>query len=94
MISKKYISVYDFIRAFKEYNRETNFSREGLCVIYDYLCSLEKALEEEIQLDVISICIEFSEYDNMEEALEMGGNNLDMIPGGILDNGHILVRDT
>ena len=57
----------DFIQAFIDHNRQDNFSREALILIYDYLIEYESC-GEEIELDVISVCGEFSEEDILDFA--------------------------
>jgi hypothetical protein len=41
--------------------RPDNFSREGLVQLFDYFESYENDTGEEIELDVIAICCEYSE---------------------------------
>ena len=41
--------------------RPDNFSREGLIQLFDYIESYERDNGEEIELDVISLCCEYSE---------------------------------
>ena len=43
--------------------RPDNFSREGLVQLFDYFESYEKDTGEEIELDVIAICCEYSEQN-------------------------------
>lgn len=50
----------DFRHAFNAI-RPDNFSREGLEQLFDYFESYEADTGEEIELDVISICCEYSE---------------------------------
>jgi len=65
----------DFVRAFKDLNREDSFSIEALNLIYDYLIDYEENTGgEEIELDVISICGEFSE----ESILDFANRELDI----------------
>jgi len=64
---KKTINVYDFERAFAEMDRKDNFSYEGKKALFDYIESIEEDTGEEIELDVIALCCEFSEYENLEE---------------------------
>tara|TARA_B100000131_G_C17720474_1_gene452623 strand:+ start:238 stop:537 length:300 start_codon:yes stop_codon:yes gene_type:complete len=64
---KQSINKYDFIDAFKKMGRENNFSYDGLIALYDYLEMLEDDIGEEIELDVISLCCDYSEYDNLDE---------------------------
>ena len=61
---KKLITEADFIQ---EFNRENTFSRKGLLALYDYFCDFEEATGEDVELDVIAICCEFSEYEDIEE---------------------------
>jgi hypothetical protein len=57
---KTYISQYDFRRAFQEC-RPDNFSYEGLKVLFEYLEEYEMDIGEELELDVIGLCCDFSE---------------------------------
>jgi hypothetical protein len=52
---------YDFERAFVNAGRENHFSYEGLKVLFDYFEEYEEATGEEIELDVVAICCEYSE---------------------------------
>lgn len=65
---KQTVYYNDFIQAFKDHNREDSFSGEALELIYDYLIDYEENTREEIKLDVISICGEFSEEDILDFA--------------------------
>ena len=62
----KTINEYDFIDAFKGM-REDNFSNSGLIALYEYLTMLGDDLGQPIELDVIALCCEYAEYDNLEE---------------------------
>ncbi len=75
---KQSINFSQFYDAFHSYDRSENFSYNGLRALFDYLEGYEKATGEEIELDVIGFCSEFSEYDSaVEAALEYGQDNLD-----------------
>ena len=50
----------DFRHAFKSI-RPDNFSHEGLEQLFDYIESYERDNDEDIELDVISLCCEYSE---------------------------------
>ena len=63
---KQSVNFYDFERAFKRYERE-NFSYDGLKALFSYLEEYEDDTGEEVELDVIALCCEFSEYDNLNE---------------------------
>lgn len=57
------ISQWDFVRAFTEMNRETNFSEEGRLALFDFL----EEVNPDSELDVIAICCDFTEYSNLNE---------------------------
>jgi len=57
----------DFRQAFINYGRGDQFSYEGLNALFDYLEELSEDIGESIELDVIALCCEFSEYEDLEE---------------------------
>ena len=61
------INKYEFSDAFQKMGRGDQFSYEGLIALFDYLEILEDDIGESIELDVISLCCEYSEYDNLKE---------------------------
>ena len=54
----------DFQDAFRQC-RPDSFSYEGLNALFEYLESLEEDTGEKIELDVIALCCDFTEYDNL-----------------------------
>ena len=56
-------SVYQFEAAFKEAGRSEQFSWEGLKALFDYLNNFSDDVGENIELDVISLCCDYSEDD-------------------------------
>ena len=72
MIKKVYYD--DFVDAFEAYGRSDNFSRSGLRALFDYLEQLENDTGEQIELDVIGLCCDFTEYESLEECLEAYDN--------------------
>jgi hypothetical protein len=66
----------DFRHAFNSI-RPDNFSREGLEQLFDYFEEYEKSTGEEIELDVIAICCDFSE-DTFENIADQYGIELDL----------------
>ena len=72
---KKTISFYEFQRDFQDV-RPDNFSYDGLRALFDYLEDYAGDCGTEIELDVIAICCEFSEYDTAMEAAK----NYDFAP--------------
>tara|TARA_X000001388_G_scaffold68055_1_gene55654 strand:- start:2360 stop:2662 length:303 start_codon:yes stop_codon:yes gene_type:complete len=61
------INKYEFSDAFQKMGRGKQFSYEGLDALFDYLEMLEDDIGEQIELDVIALCCEYSEYDNLKE---------------------------
>ncbi len=64
---KQNINLYDFREAFRNMNRTENFSYAGLEALFNFLEEYEDNTGEEIELDVIALCCEFSEYASLEE---------------------------
>jgi len=63
---KQTITRGQFIDQFKSL-RPDKFSYAGLKALFDYLEQWEEDCEEEIELDVISICCEYTEWNDLEE---------------------------
>ena len=63
---KQSINEYDFRDAFTKL-RPNNFTYDGLTALYNYLEDLEQDTGQEVELDVIALCCDFSEYENLEE---------------------------
>jgi len=64
---KQSINLYQFRQAFADMDRKENFSYEGLGALLDYLEDLETCCQDEMELDVIALCCEFTEYANLAE---------------------------
>lgn len=63
----KTIALYDFKRAFANYDRPNNFSYEGLEALFEWLDELSTDTETPYELDVIGLCCEFTEYSDLAE---------------------------
>lgn len=63
---KKTINRYEFVDAFTRMGRKDNFSYEALNALFDYLEELEDDRGIEFELDVIGLCCDWNEYDNIE----------------------------
>lgn len=72
---KQSINVYQFHDAFINMDRKENFSYAGLIALYDYLTNLEDDLGEELELDVIALCCDYSEHDLNDLQREYGNYN-------------------
>ena len=51
----------DFINEFKAYNREDNFSLEGLRILFESLEQTAIDCEMNMEIDVIALCCEYNE---------------------------------
>ena len=67
------VSQNDFIDAFLS-KRHSNFSYEGLTALFNYLEMLEEDTGEPIELDVIALCCEYSEFENFKEYQDAYGD--------------------
>jgi len=76
---KQNVTAHDFVRAFDDYNRSDNYSRNARFALYDYITQLEEDIGEEIELDVISICCAFTEYSSLKELNEDYGRDYENI---------------
>lgn len=62
---KTTINIYDF-RTWFENNRPNNFSYSGLTALFEYFEEYEHSTGESIEFDPISICCEYTEYENLK----------------------------
>ena len=92
---KTTVSVYDFHQAFKEL-RPTNFTYAGLNILYDYFEEYERDTGEELEMDVIAICCDFTEdtwqniassYDIDLTGAELGGEKYEIVKTYLEDQG-------
>jgi len=56
-----------FIESFDDYNRSDNFTIEAREKLFEYFEDLESGTGEKIELDVIAICCDYTEYENIKE---------------------------
>ena len=60
---KQMVSFDMFLDSFRVL-RPDNFSRDGLKALFEYFEQVEQDTGEDIDLDVIAVCCEYTEYDN------------------------------
>jgi hypothetical protein len=65
------LNLYNFQDAFQSI-RPNNFSYDGLEALFDYLEVLERDIGQ-IELDVIALCYDYTEYKSLEEYQESYG---------------------
>ena len=76
---KQTIDKYQFHREF-ELMRPDNFSYEAIDLLFDYFEEYEKDTGEELELDVIAICCDFSE-DSVANIIENYGVDISECDG-------------
>ena len=64
---KQTVGLYDFRRAFQDYGRYKHFSYEGYEALFDWLEEYDECSDTETELDVIALCCDYTEYENLEE---------------------------
>ena len=70
---KQTVSLVEFRDAFRDAGRGDQFSYDGLKALYDFL-------DEDYELDVIALCCDFVEYDDVEEYADAYGLPYDTCP--------------
>lgn len=70
----KTLDAYDFRSEFAHMGRQENFSYAGLTALFEYI---EESYTEDdsFELDVIALCVQFTEYNSLEECLQEIGND-------------------
>lgn len=93
----KTITENSFIDEFRYAGRGDNFSREGLIALFNFFNEMEEETNEKIELDVVAICCDFTEFDDLDDLQRHYPDveELDDFPSFYreLDNGHILIQD-
>ena len=73
------INLYGFQDAFREMGRENQFSYDGLATLFYELESYEEMEGEEIELDVIALCCEYIEWENLKEFQDSYGDEYETL---------------
>ena len=76
---KTTINEYQFEQAFVKAGRGEQFSREALKALFEYLEEYEDDGGEEIEPDVIALCCEFTEYEDIEDFQSTYGTEYETI---------------
>ena len=63
---KKTVNFYEFENWFVAH-RPNNFSRVGLEGLFDYLEEYEDSTGKSIEFDPIALCVEYTEYQDLDE---------------------------
>lgn len=74
---KQTVNFNSFVDAFNNAGRQDNFSYEALQAMFEYITDYEQDSGEEIELDVIAICCDWSEESPKDIAESYGILNED-----------------
>jgi len=62
------VTLHDFRSAFKNSGRDTQFSFDAQRLLFDYFEQVEEDTGEQIELDIIAICCEYTEENVLNVA--------------------------
>lgn len=85
---KKTIGLSEFRSAFMDWETyKDNFSWEGLEALYNHITDMEEGMDDEIELDVVAFCVEYTEYASAMEAAQAYDyeEGVDLEPHGSVD---------
>lgn len=77
LVKRVYFS--DFVEEFEKFGREDQFSYEGKRALFDYLNELGEDIGKPIELDIVGICCDFTEYESLTEFNDDYGCDVDCI---------------
>ena len=66
---KQTINFSQFCDSFSD-SYKNNFSYEGKRALFDYLEQYEEDTDEEIELNTIALCCDYTEYESLEDCLK------------------------
>jgi len=84
------ITKHSFQDAFHKMGREDQFSYKGLDALFDYFEMLEEDTDQQIELDVIAICCEYSEYENLKDFQDNYGDEYESLED--IENNTTLIK--
>jgi len=84
------ITKYSFQDAFHKMGRKDQFSYKGLDALFDYFEMLEEDTDQQIELDVIAICCEYSEYENLKDFQDNYGDEYESLED--IENNTTLIK--
>lgn len=70
---KQRVNFSDFCDAFWG-NYKDNFTYEGKRALFDYLEEYEESTGEEIELDIVALCCEYTEYESAVDCTKEYGD--------------------
>jgi hypothetical protein len=70
---KTTVTEFQFVESFRACGRESQFSRDALLALFEYLEEYESSTGTELELDPIAVCCDFAEYPSALEAAKAYG---------------------
>ena len=67
---KQTVNFSEFCDRFRDMDRNEHFTYDGKRALFDYLEEYEESTGEEVGLDIIALCCEYTEYENLKELQE------------------------
>lgn len=90
---KQTVYLNDFREAFRGSQYENNFTWEGLQALFDWFEQYEQDTGTEIELDVVAIACDFTEYESLEEFQGVYGEDYRSISDIEYDTIVIMIDD-
>ena len=84
------ITKSSFQDAFHKMGRGEQFSYEGLLALFDWFEEYEDSAGSQIELDVIAICCEYAEYENLKDFQENYGDGFESLED--IERNTILIK--
>lgn len=72
---KQSIGFGQFCDAFRNMGRNEQFTYAGKRALFDYLEEYEESTDTEVELDVIALCCDYSEYASALDCIKDAGYN-------------------
>jgi len=88
------VTFSDFCDAFRDMNRDDNFSYEGKRALFDYLEAYENDTGESVELDIIDLCCDYQEatYEEIASAYNIESDDEDGLEDAVRE--HLEYRTT
>jgi hypothetical protein len=84
---KQTVNFSDFCDAFTQFGRQDQYTYAGKRALFEYLEQYEEDCGTEIELDVIALCREYTEYSSAADCIiECGYSECDLTDEGMDDD--------
>ena len=73
------VSFCEFCDMFYNHDREDQFSYKGREALYNWYSDLSEEQGEDLEVDIVAICCEWTEYNDLEDYNEQNGSEYEEI---------------